>query len=67
MHHLLIWVARIAGLAGVALCGVACIARVMNVWMLGAYAVGALLQAGLAGMLLACLAYLADLAERPRA
>jgi len=66
MNLLLIWVGRIAGLAGVALCAAACIARVMSVWHLGGYTISALFEAGLAGMLLACLAYVADLAERPR-
>ena len=66
MHSLLMWVGRIAGLAGVALCAVASIARLQGVWTLGGYSIGSVLQAGMAGLLLGCLAYLADLAERPR-
>jgi hypothetical protein len=66
MHMVLVWVGRIAGIAGVLLCVVALGARATNTWHVGGYAVGALLQAGLAGMLLACLAYVAHLAERPR-
>ena len=67
MHGLLIWIARIAGIAGVLLCAVAFGARAANTWQVGGYPIGALLQAGVAGMLLACLAYLAYLAERPGA
>ena len=65
MHAMLIWIARIAGLAGFALCGVAFVARAANVWNIGSYNIGAILQAGLAGMLLGCLAYAAYVAERP--
>jgi len=65
MDTLLIWIGRIAGIAGVALCGVAFVSRAVNTWTLGTFSIGAILQAGLAGMLLACLAYVAHLAERP--
>ena len=65
MHAMLIWIARIAGLAGVALCAVAFLARAANVWNIGSFNIGAILQAGLAGMLLGCLAYAAYVAERP--
>jgi hypothetical protein len=65
MHVLLIWIGRIAGLAGVALCAVALVSRAANTWNIGSYNIGAIFQAGLAGMLLACLAYAAHLAERP--
>jgi len=64
MHTLLIWIGRIAGLAGVALCAVAFVSRAANTWNLGSYNIAGIMQAGLAGMLLACLAYAADLAER---
>ena len=66
MHRLLVWIARIAGIAGVVLCGVAFVARAANTWHVGSYPIGTLLQAGVGGMLLACLAYVAHLAERPR-
>ena len=66
MHSLLLWVGRVAGLAGIALCAAAFIARVQNIWSVGGYRIGSILQAGMAGLLLGCLAYLADLAERPR-
>lgn len=67
MSSLLIWVARIAGLAGILLCAAAFLARVQHQWSLGSYSIGSILQAGMAGMLLGCLAYLASLAERPGA
>lgn len=67
MHALLIWIGRMAGLAGLALCAVAGVARLGNVWHVGSFTIASLLQAGLAGMLLGCLAYAAFLAERPRA
>jgi hypothetical protein len=66
MHNLFLWVGRLAGLAGIVLCAAAFIARLQQVWTLGGYSIGSILQAGMAGLLLGCLAYLADLAERPR-
>ena len=66
MHSLLLWVGRLAGLVGIVMCAVACLARLQQVWNLGGYSIGSILQAGMAGLLLGCLAYLADLAERPR-
>ena len=66
MHGLLIWIGRIAGLLGFLLCAVAFLSRAANTWNLGSYNIGAILQAGLTGMLLGCLAYAAHLAERPR-
>jgi hypothetical protein len=41
-------------LAGVALCAVAFVSRAASTWNLGPYNIAAILQAGLAGMLLAC-------------
>jgi hypothetical protein len=67
MHSLLLWVGRLAGLVGIIMCAVAGLARLQQVWNLGGYSVGSILEAGMAGLLLGCLAYLADLAERPRA
>jgi hypothetical protein len=64
MQTLLMWIGRVAGLAGFALCAVAFVARATNTWNLGSYNIGAILQAGVAGMLLGCLAYAAYLAER---
>ena len=64
MNSLLIWIGRIAGLAGVILCAVAFVSRAAHIWNLGSFNIGAILQAGLAGMLLGCLAYAAHVAER---
>jgi hypothetical protein len=64
MHGLLLWVGRVAGLAGAALCALAFVARLQNLWTIGGYSIGSILQTGMAGMLLGCLAYLAVVAER---
>ena len=66
MQTMLILIARLAGLAGVALCAVAFIVRLTGTWTIGSVQVGSMLQAGMAGMLLGCLAYCAALAERSR-
>lgn len=66
MQTMLILIARLAGLAGVALCAVAFVVRLTGTWTIGSVQVGSALQAGMAGMLLGCLAYCAALAERPR-
>ncbi len=66
MEHLLLWIGRLAGLVGILVCAVAFSARITGTWNLGGFQVGALLQAGMAAMILACLAYSADLAERAR-
>jgi len=66
MQALLIWMARIAAVAGVALIGVAAIARLSGVYSLGSFQSATLLQGGMAAVLLACLGYLASLAERTK-
>ena len=66
MQALLIWIGRVAGIAGVVITGVAVIGRLGGAYWLGGFQVGTLLQAGMAALLLACLAYVAALAERPR-
>ena len=66
MHASLIWIARIAGVAGVAVMALAVIARLGGAYWLGGFQIGTLLQAGMAATLLACLGYLAALAESPR-
>lgn len=66
MENLLLWVGRLAGLVGVLVCAVAFVGRVSGTWILGGFQVGTLLQGGMAAMLLGCLAYIANLAERPR-
>ena len=64
MTVLLLWIARAAGLAGALLTVVAGVARVGGVYQIGSFQVVTLLQAGTAGMVLGCLAYLTVLAER---
>ena len=62
---LLLWVGRLAGLAGVLICAVAAVVRVGGSHMVGGYTSSSVLQAGIAVMLLGCLGYLALLARRP--
>jgi hypothetical protein len=67
MQELLVWVGRLAGVAGVALCAVAVVARLVGAYWLGGFQVGTLLQIGVAGMVLGCLCFLTALTERFRA
>jgi hypothetical protein len=66
MQGLLIWAARIAAVAGVALIATAVMARVSGVYSLGGFESGTILQGGMAAVLLACLGYLTALAERAK-
>jgi hypothetical protein len=66
MIKLLLWVGRIGGLAGFSLVVVAVLARLMGHWHIGGMSAGALLQGGVAAIVIAVLAYVAALAERPR-
>ncbi|TMH28209.1 MAG: hypothetical protein E6H66_22155 [Betaproteobacteria bacterium] len=66
MENLLLWIGRLAGVLGILVCAVAFGARLTGMWNLGGFQVGALLQSGMAAMILACLAYSADVAERAR-
>ncbi len=61
---MLVWAARIGGLLGVAAIALAAAARLSGAWSLGGFQVGTLLQAGMAAVLVACLAYLAALVEQ---
>jgi hypothetical protein len=63
---MLIWAARIAGVAGVAAAVIAVAGRLSGSYWVAGFQVGTVLQAAMAAMLVACLAYLATLAERPR-
>ncbi len=67
MQELLVWVGRLAGVAGVAVCAVSGGARVTGAYWLGGFQVGTLLQIGVAGMVFGCLCFLAALTERLRA
>lgn len=63
MKTVLIWAARIAGVAGVAALALAFAGRLAGMYWIGGFQVGTVLQAGMAAMLAACLAYLAALVE----
>lgn len=66
MAYLLIWIGRLAGCLGVLVFAFALGARVAGHWTLGAVQIGTLFQLGVGTMVLGCLAYCAELAERPR-
>ena len=65
MESLLLWIGRLAGAAGVLIVLAAVVARAGGSYVVGGLQVGTLLQAGIAAMVLGCLAYVAHLAERP--
>ena len=64
MEILLLWIGRLAGLTGALLTVAAFGARAAGNYFPGGFQVGTLLQAGIAVMVLGCLAYLASLTER---
>jgi hypothetical protein len=66
MGTVLLWVGRLAGIAGVLLCLMAVALRSRSVYNFGGFQIGTLLLAGIAAMLVGCLAYLALMVERPR-
>ena len=66
MADLLTWIGRLAGCLGILVCAIALLARITGTWAVGGIQIGTLLQLGMAAMILACLAYCADVAERPR-
>jgi hypothetical protein len=63
MYRLLMWLARLAGIFGVAVILVAGIARVAGAFWLAGFQVGTLFQLGIGAAVIACLAYLTSLAE----
>ena len=63
MRALCKWIARLAGVCGVVAIGLAMAGRLAGAYWLGGFQVGTVLQAGMAAMLLACLAYLIALVE----
>ncbi len=66
MNKLLRWTGRSAGLIGVLLCVVSVVVRAAGMFVVGSFQVGTLLQAGMAMMILGCLAYLAVLVDGAR-
>ena len=65
MRTLLMWIARLAGLTGIAMMAVALGARLAGAYWLAGFQTGTILQAGMAATLVACLAYVAILVEHP--
>jgi hypothetical protein len=66
MNQLLRWTGRIAGIIGLLLCMAAVLARAAGSFVVGNLQVGTMLQAGMAAMILGCLAYLAVLVDGAR-
>lgn len=66
MEILLLWVGRLAGLGGVALCAWAVYNRLAGLWFVGGFQIGTLLQGGMVAILLGCLCLLIVLTNRPR-
>lgn len=66
MSNILLWLGRIAGLIGIALCLVAIGARLGGAYWLGSFQVGTLIGGGTAAMVAGCLAFLAWLVESAR-
>jgi hypothetical protein len=65
MGTVLLWVGRLAGIGGVLLCLMAGALRFRSVYNFAGFQIGTLLLAGIAAMLVGCLAYLALMVERP--
>jgi hypothetical protein len=66
MNKLLRWTGRSAGVVGILLCAGSVVARAAGMFVIGSFQVGTLLQAGMAMMILGCLAYLAVLVDGAR-
>lgn len=64
MSNVLLWLGRLAGLAGVLVMLVAVATRARGLYAIGGYQPGTLLLVGIALMVLGCLAYLSVIAER---
>jgi phytoene/squalene synthetase len=64
VHALMMWCGRLAGAIGVLMTAVAVATRLGGAYQLGDYQAITLLQAGVAAMVLGCLAYVAAMAER---
>ena len=64
MDNVLVMLGRIAGLAGIVVCLLAGVARLLGHFSLAGYSVAALLQAGMAGVLIGCFALLLAQHER---
>ncbi|MDP2367642.1 hypothetical protein [Rhodoferax sp.] len=67
MNDLLLWLGRLAGLAGLLLCLVALGARLSGQYFLGGFQLGTLLLVGTAGLATGCFGLLLSLTARPKA
>ena len=65
MEIVLVWVGRLVGLAGVALCAWAVFNRLTGSYFAGGFQIGTLLLAGTTAMLAGCLCLLIALTNRP--
>ena len=66
LNALLLWLGRVAGVAGVLICLAAGAARLGGQYWLGGFQLITLLQGGMAAMIAACLCFLVVLTERAR-
>jgi len=64
METSLLWIGRLAGWVGVLMCLIAVGARLAGAFWIGGFQAGTVLQAGMAAMLLGCLAHLVVLTAR---
>lgn len=64
MDNLLLWIARLLGLAGAIVCVAAIGVRLSGQFWLGSFQLGTLLLAGMALMVGGCLCFLAVIAAR---
>jgi hypothetical protein len=65
MNNLLLWLGRVAGVAGLLLIVVAVAVRLTGAYWLGGFQVGTVLLGGTAALAAACFALLLVLASRP--
>ena len=66
MESLLLWVGRIAGVAGVALSIWAAANRLSGEYFVGGFQIGTILLGGITSMLVACICFLMVLTDRVR-
>lgn len=66
METVLLWVGRLAALAGVLICAWAAWGRLSGTYYFAGFQVGTLLQAGTVALLAACVCFLMVLTARPR-
>lgn len=64
METSLLWIGRLAGVLGVLICLIAVGARLAGAFWIAGFQAGTLLQAGIAAMVLGCLAHLVVLTAR---